>query len=162
MDSAQIAAKIEQLHPSPPLYIDTTLQNEAEQLVYGFCFPLFALYMPRTAQDIVVPSALPAFTAPRERMFGGSFEDMAKTPKEVAWASAKPGLEKLVEFLKEKKIDEGPFIRGSQISFADFIVVAVIKSFKRSGEDFYEGIVGFNPAIKKLYDAVAPHLVRED
>lgn len=95
-------------------------------------------------------------------MLGGSFEDLSKTPEESAWAAAKPGLGKLVEFLKEKKIDEGPFIRGSQISFADFVVVAVIKSFKRSGEDFYEGIVGFDPAIKKLYDAVAPYLVRDD
>lgn len=95
-------------------------------------------------------------------MLGGSLEDLAKTPKEEAWAGAKPGLDKFKEFLTTRKIDKGPFIRGSQISFADFILAAVIKSFKRSGEDFYEGIVGYDPAIKALYDAVLPYLERED
>ena len=48
--------------------------------------------MPRTARNIVVESAVPAFRATYEQMLCASFDDLEKTPLKQAWADAKPSL----------------------------------------------------------------------
>lgn len=63
---------------------------------------------------------------------------------EAAWEAARPGLDALEDLVKggEFKVDGGPFVLGSEVSYADFVIVAVLEGFRRIGEDLFERIVG--------------------
>ncbi len=55
-----------------------------------------------------------------------------------AWEAAKPAIKELSALIASEKRDEGPFIRGSEVCYADFLVASMVEALRRIGEDLYE------------------------
>ncbi|QIW99553.1 hypothetical protein AMS68_005071 [Peltaster fructicola] len=153
-ESAVIAAKLEELHPSPTIHLDESLQAAAEKVNGSIAMPLFAEYMPRLGRDIIPDEALADFRASREKRFGMNLEELQRVKGgEKAWQAARPGIDSMKALLSEHKVDEGPFIRGSQVCYADFLLLALIESFRRVGEDLFERLASQDTSIQRIYDA---------
>lgn len=70
-----------------------------------------------------------------------------------AWAAAESGLDELEGLMREYKVDEGPFVLGSKVSYADFVVVAVLEGFRRIGGDLFERIVRGRDGLRGVWEA---------
>ncbi|KAJ5267663.1 glutathione s-transferase [Penicillium angulare] len=153
-ESAKIASKLEDIQPSPSLRLDTNLQAEADSVVRMVYAPLLPIYMPHVAREVIDKSTVPAFAKSRHARFGMSLEEMeGLIGEEQAWEATKPGFEAMKKLLRERKEDEGPFIHGSQLCYADFVLVAVFEALRRVGIDMFEKAIGMDPSFEKLYDA---------
>ncbi|KAJ5217235.1 glutathione s-transferase [Penicillium chermesinum] len=152
-ESSLIAAKLEEIQPSPSLHLDAALQAEADKVVRMACFPLYARYMPLVAREIIDESTLPAFEKTREARFGMTLQEMEAKAGDGIWDAAEPGFVAAGKLLSEHKVDEGPFILGSQVCYADFILVAMFEAFKRADQGMFERAIGRNAAFQALYDA---------
>ncbi|KAJ3544822.1 hypothetical protein NM208_g2852 [Fusarium decemcellulare] len=162
-DSSVIASKIEDLQPSPSLHLDSDLQAEADRVAHMTAMPLFAIYMPRLARDVIEESTVPAFAESREKLFGMTLKELEeKKGGKQAWDAAGPGFTAMKELLTGRKVDEGPFIHGSQVCYADFILVAAFESLKRVGRDMFEMAIGQDPAFGSLYEASQAWLENDD
>lgn len=95
------------------------------------------------------------FRAARAARFGMDLDELEATRGgEGAWEAAKPGLDELEVLMREHKVDEGPFVLGSKVSYADFVVVAVLEGFRRIGEDLFERIVAGRSGLRGVWEAV--------
>ncbi|KAH8674336.1 hypothetical protein BX600DRAFT_457442 [Xylariales sp. PMI_506] len=157
MGSAVIAAELDALYPSPSLNIDTELEAEASQVINMAARALFPIYMPRLTRELVEESAVEVFTKRREKIFGVTFVEWEKTKGgELAWKAAEPGFAAMKQLLNKRKQDDGPFILGSQVSYADFCLVALFHAFKRAGDDLFDRLIGWDPCFRVLYEACEP------
>lgn len=92
--------------------------------------------MPQIPRSVLRPESIEYFKAARAARFGMPLDVLeAEKGGDSAWEAAKPGLDALEELVKgaEFKVDAGPFVLGSEISYADFVVVAVLEGFRRIG-----------------------------
>lgn len=96
--------------------------------------------------------------------------DVLKKEKgvEAAWERAKLGLDSLEElvagrgFKVEGDKGGGPFVLGSQVSYADFVVVACLEGFRRIGEDVFERAVANREGLKRTWESCEGFLKRDD
>ncbi|GAM91572.1 hypothetical protein ANO11243_096240 [Dothideomycetidae sp. 11243] len=154
MDSAAIASKLEELHPTPSLHLDAQLEAEVDSVVRAAALPLVPVYMPCIAKHVIDPSTVSKFKAGPEKRFGVSLDELERTKGgEVAWEAVKPAASNLVELLKRHKKDDGPFLRGSQVSYADFLIVAFFEAARGIDPAIFERLVKMNPAFEELYAA---------
>lgn len=79
-----------------------------------------------------------------------------------AWEAAKPGLDELEALVRDRKVDEGPFVLGSRVSYADFVIVAVLEGFRRVGQDLFERIVESREGLRGVWEACGEWLERDD
>lgn len=86
----------------------------------------------------------------------------AKRGGEQAWKAAGPGLDALEALMREHKVDEGPFVLGSQVSYADFVVVAVLEGFRRIGQDLFDKVVDGREALRGVWEACGEWMVKDD
>lgn len=153
-DSAVIAERLQTLHPNPPISLNTELQAEADRAIHLLFMPLVTTYMSCLAHNIISEPVLPAWTASREKLFGFSFEEAEKT-KDVqkSWEAARPGFDVMKALITEHKQDDGPFILGSRVSYADFIILAGFEAFKRAGDGMFEKAMAMDPKFGEIYAA---------
>lgn len=90
-----------------------------------------------------------------------------KKGSEQAWEKAKLGLDSLEELvsgpsLKVEGDGGGPFVLGSQVSYADFVVVAVLEGFRRVGEDLFERAVANRKGLRGVWERCGEWLERDD
>lgn len=81
---------------------------------------------------------------------------------EAAWEAAGPGLDALDALLAEHKVDDGPFVLGSQVSYADFVVVAILEGFRCIGDDLFERVVEGRDGLRGVWEACGKWLERDD
>ena len=154
MDSLAIAKKLESLYPTPSLHLELGLHEQVGPIIGKIGKPLIAVFMPRVARDMLMDSSVPWFLEARKNTFGMSLDELEKTKGgEQAWIAAEPGFEELKTFLYTHKRDEGPFVLGSQVSYADFVIVSMIEAFKRIGEDLFEKFVSYDESFSGLHGA---------
>lgn len=161
-DSAVLVKKLEDMYPSPSLNLDEELEGEAYQAVVLTSMPLFTLYMPHVARNVIEESTVPAFEATRQKKFGMSIADFEKKGGEHVWVAAEPGFAAMKALLTKHKRDEGPFIHGSQVCYADFILVSAMEGFKRVGGGMFERVVAKEQVFSALYDASRAWVERAD
>jgi glutathione S-transferase len=131
--------KLEQLHPDPPLHLDNGLAQKIGPLIGKISLPLIPVYMPRISRDVIHESSVEHVREQRERRFGMTLDELEKTKGgEPAWEAAKPGLRELEDFITSQKRDEGPFILGSEVCYADFIIAGMMEAVRRIGDDLYD------------------------
>ena len=117
--------------------------------------------MPRIFDHLITDHSRDFWIRTRENIFGMTVDEFQKTKGgEQAWEAARPGLQALSEFLTKHKRDSGPFILGSQVSYADLVLVAFLESTKRTSQAMLDRIVDFDKSIKDLYDASSRWLKR--
>lgn len=161
-DSAAIAAKLQDLHPSPPLVFDTASQQKVEQAIGKIAGPLIPVFMPRVARDVITESSALHFRELRQKAFGMSLDDLeASRGGEDAWKATGPGFEELRAVMREFKRDDGPFILGSEVSYGDFLVVALLESQQRIGSDLGERFLAVDESFGRLLEACKPLMEKD-
>jgi len=162
-DSLAIAQWAEQSHSSPGLHLSNNLHLEAQRTVGQATFPIIPVFMPRIARSAILPSSVPWFLEARSKMFGMPLDELEKVRGgEGAWEAAKPGIEALGRLMREKKVDEGPFILGSQVCYADFVIVALLQGLRTIGQDLFDRFVGYAPELRTVWEACEPWLRKAD
>jgi len=157
MDSAIIAETLEQEYPEPSLRLDTKLHEAVAPIIGKASFPLIPVFIPRIGRDIIPPSASEHFYSTREKRFGMPLDELERQKGGAkAWEAAKPGLDELTAFLNEHKLDEGPFVLGSKVCYADFLIACMIESLRRIGPDLYDKFVEHHGELRALHEACKP------
>lgn len=106
--------------------------------------------MPRIVRDVIRPSSQEFVEAAKVKAFGMSLEELERVRGgEGAWDQAGPGLDELDAMFKD---NEGPFVLGSKISYADFVVLAMLEGFRRVGGDLYERIVDGREGLQGVWE----------
>lgn len=162
MDSLAIAEKLETLHPSPSLHLDNNLHNALGPIIGRISLPLIPIFMPRIGRDIVPESAADYFHETRSKRFGMPLDELEKQKGgEQAWQAARPGIEGLKAFMSAHKQDEGPFVLGSEVCYADFVIASLMESLRRIGPDLFESFVDENAELRALHQACGKWMEKE-
>ena len=156
MDSAAIASKLESIQPNPSLHLDNGLPAKLGPILGKIAGPLLPVFMPRIGRDMIVEECHDWFQDARAKRFGMPLGELERTRGgEQAWEAIRPGLAELVGFVKEQKQDKGPYILGSQVCYADFLIASTIEALRRIGEDLYEKMVKLSgdDTLQQLHEA---------
>ena len=119
--------------------------------------------MPLIPRRLLRESSIELFNAARAARFGMPLDELeARRGGEAAWEAAKAGLDELEALVWEHKVDEGPFVLGSRVSYADFVVVAVLEGFRRVGRELFERICEGREGLRGVWEACENWLERDD
>ena len=163
MDSANIVQKLESAYPEPSLRLDAELGKQTQGAMGAYAYPLMPVFMPRLRRDVQREDSSDWIKADRERRFGMPEEQLEKEKGgEEAWRKAEPAGKKFEAFMKEQKKDDGPFLQGSKVCYADFMIAAFCEMFKCIGNDVYEKLVGPVDGLRELHEACYPWFKRND
>ena len=139
MESSAIASKLESLYPTPSLHLDNGLHAQVGPIIGKAIGPLLPVFMPRIGRDRIVDSCYDWFQEARAKRFGMPLDELEKVKGgEQAWEAARPGLQELKAFLAEHKKDEGPFVQGSEVCYADFLICSSVEALRKIGPDLFE------------------------
>ncbi|KAL8996890.1 MAG: hypothetical protein Q9169_003701 [Polycauliona sp. 2 TL-2023] len=146
MDSKNIADRLEEKYPDPPLHLDSPQRAKMEALVPRLFMPL--------------RGSVPYFYASRAETYGIPLDQMDKELSgEKQWEEARPVLREIAALVEERG---GPFVHGREVSYADFIFVGALSLFKRLGEGVFERLVEMEPVLGALYEASEKWLEKDD
>jgi glutathione S-transferase len=162
MDSDIIARRLEGFCPKPSLALDDSILGEVEQVVMEILLSLLpVLIIP--SRDMLDEDGRKWFEADRSRALSMSCNEFAIVcGSETAWANAEPGLSRLKDVLTSNRKDGGPFIRGRNATYGDFVIASFFEWTKRAGDgDVYQRIVQGNKAFSDLQEACGPWLDRD-
>jgi glutathione S-transferase len=163
MESSKIVAKVEQLVPSPPLHLDLGLHEAAAELSFAVLVAVIPDLYLEVEKTLNEPSR--SFFVERrcERAGVSSFQELQeKAGGEKARPKIEAAVQRLREFLKENKRDEGPFVLGGEVSYADLVVVALLEALERGSRELYELVVGDAEELRRLHEACRKWAGRDD
>lgn len=155
MDSAAIAVELEARFPTSSLRLNPELEKEAESAI-GEVFRNLIPYLMPFAPNVVAPKDVEWFKVDRAKRFGMTVEEAFKVKPDGCpyYAAARAGFEKCATVLRVHKVDEGPFILGSEPCYADFYLAATMQMFNRiDGEMFTEFLNEAPPEMRGLHEA---------
>ena len=164
MESAAIALELNNRYQQADLIIADEMLSTLQRVIRGgvmINLSFACLFLPGISTNLLNPPSEEYTAARCRKWFGKSVEDLAKdSDPEKGWGAVEPHLKELGQLLKEK--DGGPFLLGEKVSYADFVIVALLQFLKRIDEALYEQTVKIEPALQTLYDASMQWLVRDD
>jgi glutathione S-transferase len=163
MDSDAIARRLEAFCPTPSLPLDESILREVEQAAKEVLLSLYpVLILP--SRDVLDKKGRQWFEADRSQAVGMSCDDFAKTcGGETAWTNAEPGLSRLKEILTSQKKDDGPFIRGKDVTYGDFVIASLLEWTRRVGDgEVYRRIIQVDKTFSDLQDTCEPWLSKDD
>ncbi|KAL8678370.1 MAG: hypothetical protein Q9186_005264 [Xanthomendoza sp. 1 TL-2023] len=154
MDSKLIAAELENLYPNPPLVLNTAEEQILEALAPKFMQIMGATLAPKVAGNILGEESKGYLIAQREKASGLKFAEKGEEEEEEekAWEDVVPLVREMGQVLRSKKDEEGPFILGKEVSFADFVLVGWMVFLRRCGEGVWERFVGIEPGFGRLWE----------
>lgn len=152
MNIKKIIQAIEDLKPKPSLGSDTPRSVEYRTRFGPAFAPIIQLavgYVP----GILSERSAVAFCEKRKLRWGRSVEQwIEEHPIREGLAVAEPRLSALGDWLEAVP---GPFVDGNRPGYADFTIASLLAFVKAVGlSDVFETLLGFHPAIRRLYDAV--------
>lgn len=159
MDSEAIATELEARHPQPSLRRNPELEKEVNEARMGIFVAVIPYLAVMAVDNLVAPEDIEWFKADRAPRFGTTVDEMFGTKKEAApfYAAAQPSFEKCAELLRKHKIDEGPFILGSEPCYGDFSLVALMQMFYQAGEHEWAKFIEACPVeMRRLHEACRP------
>ncbi|SMR49307.1 unnamed protein product [Zymoseptoria tritici ST99CH_3D1] len=159
MDSAVIAPVLEKHVPQPTLHLENNLHNQLGPLVGRSLGPLMPVIYAQIGRAIILESYAEEWKKGKEAAFGCTMEEYEERDGgEKAWKAAEPGFKAMGDFMQKNKKDDGPFVMGSQVCYADFVLAALVECVSKLGGGLYERIVALEPQLKMLHDACKPWL----
>jgi len=134
-------------------------------MIAAATFPLIPVFMPRIPRTVLRPESVEWFEAARAARFGMELDVLERVKGgEGAWEKAGPGLDALEELVRGRADGSGGgrFVLGSEVSYADFVVVAVLEGFRRIGRDLFERIVEGREGLRGVWEGCGEFLERDD
>lgn len=164
MDSASIAERIEQDHPTPSMYLDAPVLAEVVKIVPKVQGALRPEWMADVPEKLLNPPSAEYFSTTREKRYGKPLAQLKKEQGgEEAWIAALPELKRLANMIGNPfNGQEGPFCMGAIPSYADFVIVSLLHFFKVIDQDIYDRIVTIDKRFNRLYKASEKWLERDD
>ncbi|KAK0314648.1 hypothetical protein LTR01_001472 [Friedmanniomyces endolithicus] len=164
MDSDNIVHALDRMQPEPSLHLDNGYTDRVQAAVLEAHVALVPINLPRVPVKLLRPASREYFETTREKRFGMPLEELAKSEKagESAWKAAEPGMEKLRAILHEH--EEGPYVMGKTVSFADFHIAGFwrfVQVLDEDGDVFDRGM-RFDESFPKHFDACKEWLRRDD
>ena len=152
MDSLPIARALEDLIPEPTLFVEDPASADAESKMMQLLFASFAAYMPKIPNILNTRSA-EYYHRERSALFGTSLVDIEKAKGATAYDDSQAQL----QAFKDKFVQDpsGPFIRGKQVSYADFVFVAWLLALQQFDDAVFKKFIGFDESFQKVFDACA-------
>ena len=164
MDSLKIAHALEKLHPTPSLHLDNGYTERVQTTISGLVYALAPIGMPRIPETLLNPRSAEYFHETRAKRFGMPLPELAKSERagEKAWESADEGVAELRKILHEH--EEGPYVMGKEVSFADFIVAGFWRFVEKldQGGDLFGRAMKVDEAFPRHYEACEKWLERDD
>ncbi|KAK5120687.1 hypothetical protein LTR85_006045 [Meristemomyces frigidus] len=164
MESRAIAKALEELQPEPSLHLDNGYTDSVQAVAGKVQGALMPAGVYRIPTKLLNPRGSNYFRETREKRFGMSLEDLAKSDKggENAWKNAHAPMEELKAILHEH--DDGPYVMGEQVSFADFILAGLWRFVQLLDEDgdLFERGMKFDESFPRHYEACKKWLERDD
>lgn len=163
MDSTSIARELDLIKPEPPLNVDNGRTEEAVEASMSMFFGLCPNILPLFKDRLLKPAAAKYFDTTRKPLFGMTLDELKTSDKngEQAWKAAVPGMLMIKKLLTENT--RGPFINGSEATYADFTICAVFAFCERVDKsDTFERLLNFDPSFRELYQACGPWLERSE
>jgi len=130
MDSFAIAQKLESLHPTPSLHLDSPYQSRIEEFLPTMVNQVRPIFMPLVPQKFLNPRSKEYFISTREKALGMPLEQYAKNAKQ-GFTNVKPYAKELGDMYAE---NDGPFLMGKEVCYADIMVLGWLRMFDRLGE----------------------------
>jgi len=161
-DSAELAVKLEELYPEPSLRLDAELEQEVTGALAAALTPWVPKYlMMRLWRDVIAEEDVDWFHEDHIRRYKVGLEKLPRDLEGRAIGKARQGLDELLGLLKKyRKDDDGPFLLGSEVCYADFILVAALHSFNIIGR--LERVLGQRKEWRELYAACRGWLEKKD
>ncbi|KIW12661.1 hypothetical protein PV08_09939 [Exophiala spinifera] len=147
--SRAIAERLEQLYPEPSLHLDLPDQEHVEELVVKFTNIIRPIFTPSVPKILLNPPSQTYFIEAREKRIGMKLDEFAKGAKKCVQTVA-PVVKELGEAYEK---NEGPFLHGHTLCYADLIFLGLLRMLNNLGEisQFYELEGG--DKLKALYEA---------
>ena len=162
-DSEPIAKRLEELYPEPSLHLDEDHHQEVADAVIALVSAGVGLILPLVPRNLLNERSTKFFLEDREKRFGIHLYDLEKAKGgEQAWKDMEPKMAEFKDLLTKYKKDEGAFMLGSQISYADFHAAGLFQAFMRCGEEYGERLLSYDESFRKLFEACKPYLERDD
>jgi glutathione S-transferase len=150
MNSTTIAEALEDLFPTPTLHVKDAATTRANDLLMKLMMTSFAAYMP-LIPNILNPVSKEYYEREREALMGASLSDIYNAKGASAYADSQNELQAWKDFFEED--GSGPFVKGTQPSFADFVFVAWLSAVKEFSPEAFEQFVGFDETFRSVFDA---------
>lgn len=162
MDSLTIVKRLEAEHPEPALPLETELAKAVSAANSKVVAPLWAILLAGIRRGVVSPGSDEWFKKDRERRMGQPEEVFAsEQAKAQAFKAAEPRQAEVAAFLEQCKKDDGPFLRGSQVSYADFGVAGWVEMLSLIGGDLYQKCIVEIPGMLEVRQACQPWFERK-
>ncbi|KAJ9608693.1 hypothetical protein H2200_006464 [Cladophialophora chaetospira] len=158
MDSRPIANKLESLHPTPSLHLDSPYLARMEEFLPKAVNAVRPVFMPLVPKVFLNTPSAEYFTKSREKSVGKSLDEYAQG-KEQAFEDVKPFVKELGGWFAENS--EGPFLLGKEVSYADVMVLGWLRMLDRLGvvDRIFEAEGGGK--LKEAYEAAGKWFERE-
>jgi len=163
MDSDIIAKRLEAFCPTPSLALDDPILEEVEQAVKEVLLSLLpVLILP--SRDMLDEDGRSWFEKDRSQALGMSCDEFAKAcGGETAWMNVEFGLSRLKDIVTSHKTDNGPFIRGKDATYGDFVIASFFEWARRVGDgEVYQRIVRSDETFLELQETCEPWLSKDD
>ena len=164
MDSRKIADAIEAGYPSPPAALESPYQARIEAVMPRVMKALQPVIYAEIPRRLLEPASIDYWYPVRGKLVGMPLDEFeAKHGGEAAYAAAEAPLRDVSAMLREH--DQGPFLQGAQVCYADFVWVAFLEFLRRLGDDIFNQVLartGARELHERLVEASAPWLKRND
>ena len=130
MGSRPIAEALETSYPTPSLYLESPYLSKVESLIDELLPNLLPFFVPLVPKHFLNRSSKIYYYEDRERTFGAPLDDLLNDV-EAGLMAAMPTIQKLGNLLLEN--DDGPFLMGKEVSYADFNIVGLLEELEQIG-----------------------------
>lgn len=139
-ESRNIATAIEKQQPEPSLHLDSPYQARIEAVIPKLMPAVYPILFNQVPKNLLTDGSIPYWLKDRGERAGMDLEELEKQKGgEQAYTAAAPVINEVTAMMKE---NEGPFLSGNTVSYADFVWLGVLLFMKRISSEFYEGVIG--------------------
>lgn len=157
MESLAIARRLEALHPSPPLPIDSKALAYFDANYNTLMFHFRGLYLVELPRRVLNPPSVAFWRPSREAMLGQTLEELEAQHggPEEPFRRIEGILGEVTGLLKED--GSGPFFEGGRVGYADFVWAGFLLFVRAIGEEELQKVLersGDRGVHERLLEAV--------
>ncbi|VUC37989.1 unnamed protein product [Clonostachys rosea] len=163
MDSYVIAEAIERSYPTPSVHLGNPLQQPLLDALDKLDVILEPIYKTRVPKVYLSEISKEYFHKTRSERLGMSLKQFEEeNPKSLVFEKLSPVFGELNDLVRK---NQGPFILGEEVSYADFILGGWLLFYKGMGDDVWNGLLessGERKLYKDVLEALSPWIKRDN